>query len=403
MSQELSPETMARNTTRIPSIAYRLTGCIGVIGSNSLVLGPIAPEVAQSLSSVSTAVMMASSAYGLGTAASALFLARYIDRIGLHRMLRLSMILLTVALLASAIAPTVSMLVGAQFVAGLASGVALPAIYAGATVVSPAGLESRTIGVVLTGWTLSMVVGVSLSAYIADILNWRAVYLSVAMLSGVVTAAVTMPSLKQASAQTAPLPFHALQLPGTKPLLLACGCFMMAFYGMYGYLGDYLYHTLGVSLRSNGLIALCYGAGFGCAIFFNGIVDKVGVRRLTPLVFLAAAAVYFTLAVTCGYLGSVLALMFVLGMINHFGVNLLIMQLTAISQKNRGLLMGMNSAVTYLAVCTGTETFGIIYTRHGFSKAVLASMVLSLVAAMACAGLRPVGSRARGTRSTEGC
>ncbi|TJX41694.1 MAG: MFS transporter, partial [Mesorhizobium sp.] len=41
----------------IPGLAYLLTGCIAVIGSNSLVLGPIAPAVAVSFSTSVPMVM----------------------------------------------------------------------------------------------------------------------------------------------------------------------------------------------------------------------------------------------------------------------------------------------------------------------------------------------------------
>ncbi|TIU76969.1 MAG: MFS transporter, partial [Mesorhizobium sp.] len=143
----------------IPALAYLLTGCIAVIGSNSLVLGPIAPAVAASFTTSVPAVMIASAAFGLGTSASALFLARYIDRLGARRMLQGALLLLAIALLASAAAPTVTTLVAAQLLAGLAAGVAMPAIYASAAVIAPPGRESGTIGVVLTGWTLSMVAG----------------------------------------------------------------------------------------------------------------------------------------------------------------------------------------------------------------------------------------------------
>src|SRR5262245_59198918 len=173
----------AYSAERIPPMAYVLTGCIGVIGCNSLGLGPIAPAVALSLGATVPAVMTAASAFGLGTAASALFLARHIDRFGQWRMLRLAIAVLAVALVLSALATSVAWLVAAQLVAGIASGVALPAIYGGAAAVAPRGRESRTIGIVLTGWTLSMVAGVSLSALVADLFHWRAVYAAIAVLA----------------------------------------------------------------------------------------------------------------------------------------------------------------------------------------------------------------------------
>jgi predicted MFS family arabinose efflux permease len=75
--------------------------------------------------------MIASAAFGLGTSASALFLARYIDRLGARRMLQGALLLLAIALLASAAAPTVTALVAAQLLAGIAAGIAMPAAKAG--------------------------------------------------------------------------------------------------------------------------------------------------------------------------------------------------------------------------------------------------------------------------------
>ncbi|TIX96275.1 MAG: MFS transporter, partial [Mesorhizobium sp.] len=275
---------------RIPALAYLLTGCIAVIGSNSLVLGPIAPAVAASFTTSVPAVMIASAAFGLGTSASALFLARYIDRLGARRMLQGALLLLAIALLASAAAPTVTTLVAAQLLAGLAAGVAMPAIYASAAVIAPPGRESGTIGVVLTGWTLSMVAGVALSAVIADLVHWRAVFAAVAVLAALALTGLTLTSLSDVrKSGPAPTPLGALAVPGIAPLLIACGAFMTAFYGVYGYLGDHLHNGLGRPVSANGLAALAYGAGFGMAALLDGVIDRLGARRVTPFAYLLVA------------------------------------------------------------------------------------------------------------------
>ncbi|MCA1263197.1 MFS transporter, partial [Nitratireductor aquimarinus] len=89
--------------TRIPPTVFLLTGCVAVIGCNSLVLSPIAPEVSRSLGASVQGVMIASAAFGLGTAGSALFLARHIDRLGAWRMLRMAFAVLAFALGVSAV------------------------------------------------------------------------------------------------------------------------------------------------------------------------------------------------------------------------------------------------------------------------------------------------------------
>jgi predicted MFS family arabinose efflux permease len=367
-------------------MAYVLTGCVAVIGSNSLGLGPIAPEVARSLGSDVPTVMTAAAGFGLGTAASALFLARHIDRIGARRMLRFALALLAGALVLSALSPVVTVLVAAQLLAGIASGIALPAIYSSAAAVAPPGRESRTIGVVLTGWTVSMVAGVSLSAVIADIVHWRAVF---AVIAGLAVAAVAMVSIGKyrdvPATQSAPFPLTALKIKGTKPLLIACGAFMAAFYGIYGYLGDYLHHGLGQPVSASGFAALVYGLGFGAAALLDHVVDRIGAKRVMPAAFVAAGTVYVGMALLGGSFTVILIAMFLWGLANHFGLNVLIMRLSAIDPARRGTLMGLNSAVTYLAGFVGTAGFGPLYTNFGFAVSAFVAAALMLIAALAAA------------------
>jgi MFS transporter, DHA1 family, inner membrane transport protein len=367
---------------RIPPMAYLLTGCIGVIGCNSLGLGPIAPEVSASLGTSVPGVMAAASAFGLGTAASALLLANRIDRIGAWRMLRLAFAALAAVLLVSALAPTVEVLIVAQALAGLASGIALPAIYSNAAAIAPQGRESRTVGVVLTGWTLSMVAGVSLSAMLADFVHWRAVFAVVALLAAGAFAMLAMGGHRDNPvAGGQPNPLAALGIAGAKPLLLACGAFMTAFYGAYAYLGDHLHQALGQPLSLNGLAALVYGAGFGAAAFLDGLIDRYGAGRLMPVAFLGVAGVYVVLALASANAPAILAIMFFWGLANHFGLNMLIMRLTALDPKQRGAVMGLNSAVTYLAVFAGTSAFGPAYTTFGFAACAAVAAALTLVSA----------------------
>lgn len=370
----------------IPALAYLLTGCIAVIGSNSLVLGPIAPAVAASFATSVPVVMIAAAVFGLGTSASALFLARYIDRIGARRMLQGALLLLAIALVASAAAPTVMMLVAAQMLAGIAAGVAMPAIYASSAAIAPPGRESGTIGVVLTGWTLSMVAGVSLSAVLADLVHWRAVFAAVALLATLALAGLTLSSLSDArKSGPAPTPLEAFGIPGIVPLLIACAAFMTAFYGVYGYLGDHLHSGLGRPVSANGWAALAYGIGFGTAALLDGVIDRLGARRVMPFAYLLVAVVYVAMAATSRSFGLTIAMVAVWGLANHFGLNVLVMRLSALDASRRGTIMGLNSAVTYLAVFVGTTGFGPLYSSFGFATCAAVAALLMLVAASAAA------------------
>jgi DHA1 family inner membrane transport protein len=372
--------------TRIPPLAYVLTACIGVIGSNSLALGPIAPEVARSLGADVPAVMTASAAFGLGTAGSAVFLARLIDRHGPRRMLLATLLLVAAGLAACAVAPSLPLLMASQLVIGIAAGIALPAIYALASAIAPAGRESETIGLVLTGWTLSMVAGVPLSAAIADFAGWRMVYVVVTAATLAACAAVRLAGMRDEPAGQAASPIAALGVRGVGPLLAACAAFMASFYGVYAYIGDHLHAGLGLPVSANGLIAVSYGVGFGGAAFLDRLIDRFGAGRLLPLILLAVAVVYVLMAGASGSYAAMLAVVFLWGLANHFGLNVLIMRLSALDPAKRGAIMGLNSGVTYLALFAGTIGFGAAYAGTAFFVLPLAAAGLVLVAAI-CAAL----------------
>ncbi|WP_027998933.1 MFS transporter [Sinorhizobium arboris] len=383
INQSISSLSVER--ARIPPVAFVLTACIGVIGSNSLALGPIAPEVARSLGVDAPAAMTASAAFGLGTAASAVFLGRLIDRYGAGRMLAAALLVLAIGLGGSAAAPALPFLVSAQLLVGIAAGIALPAIYTLAATVAPAGRESETIGLVLTGWTLSMVAGVPLSAAIADFAGWRMVYAVVAAATLIACAAVRFAAVQEVSKGKATSPFAVLGVGGVVPLLAACAAFMAAFYGVYGYIGDHLHAALGLPVSANGLVAASYGLGFGAAAFLDRLIDRFGASRLLPVIFLAVAGVYVSMSAASGSYTAMLGVVFLWGLANHFGLNVLIMRLTALDPARRGAIMGLNSGVTYLALFAGTIGFGEVYAAAGFSALPVAAAGLMLTAVFSAA------------------
>ena len=59
---------------------------------------------------------------------------------------------------------------------------------------------------------------------------------------------------------------------------MVCGVYMMAFYGLYAYLGTHLRTELGVATWVAGLAPLVYGLGFGAAAWVDPVIDRLGMR-----------------------------------------------------------------------------------------------------------------------------
>ncbi|MGK9168054.1 MFS transporter [Inquilinus limosus] len=371
-----------------------LTAGIAVVGSNSLVLSPILGDVAEAMAATPVAVSRAIAAYGGATALSAFLLAPQIDRIGPRRALFAGMIGLALATLLSALAVHWLMLTVAQALAGFGAGVILPSIYTLATTIAPPGRESRVLGRVLTGWSISLVAGVPAAALIAETLGWRAVFLLLAGLATLALAGIArLPALPSRAAAARPGPgalIAPLAYPGVPALLSICLGFMAAFYGVYAFIGDHVRVELGLTAGQAGLIVLTYGLGFGAASLGDGLVDRLGPRRLFPMVLLVVAAIYALMPPAAHSFAAIAALTGLWGFANHFGLNILVLLLSRAKPEARGAVLGLNSAVTYLGTLTGTGLAGIGYAASGFPPLAMGAAAACLAAALVAAtALRP--------------
>lgn len=372
----------SQNTFVIPV----LTGSIAVIGANSLAISPIAPIIGADIGADITKTMLAAGGYGIGTTIGALFLSRIIDSFGAKKALCWALFALVVAFLGSALSPTIEMLIASQFAAGLAAGVGLPAIYAFTALIAPKGQESTLLGRVLVGWTISMVAGVSLSSVIAEFYHWRGVYAGLAGLTALALIFVSRTHYEQSRRRSSETlsALNALGIKGVPSLVLICLAYMTAFYGTYGYIGDHIHTQLDLPVTAGGVIALVYGLGFGAAALGDPYIDRYGSRRILPWCFLSIALIYALIGLGSGSYFLLMAVSFLWGLVNHFGLNLIVAGLCAIDARHRGAILGLNSAVTYLAASLGVLSFGPLYETGGFS-------MLAFVACIAVGAAALVG------------
>lgn len=382
-------------------MVWILAGAIATIGANALSLSPIARAVAQSFPGVAGPdVLIASAAYGLATAASAILIAPVVDRVGAPRTLRVALVAFAIALAGCALAPGLAALAAAQALGGIAAGAAMPAIYARAAEIAPPGREAQVMSSVLFGWTLSMVAGVSLAAIIADLAHWRILYAALsllAMLFAVLLAGATRRDAAAAASASADAEPAAGPATGTSPesgllgalaaprapaLLAVIGLFMTGFYGAYSYLGPHLTGPLGFSTAGAGLATLAYGLGFGACSLLSGPLDRLGMRRTLPVALGAVLLVTGALALTSDMAAGLLAAMFFWGLVNHAVMNSAFNQLAAAAPAQRGRLLGLSTALTYLAVFLGALAFRPVYDAAGMAGCALTSLGLTLIAAV---------------------
>ena len=356
-------------------ITLVLLGVVATVGSNSLVLSPILTDVSAGLGTTPAATARAIAAYGGATALSAIVLAPLIDRFGSRRMLLRGLLALMAGIALSAAAENWIMLALFQALAGLGAGVVLPATYALATKSAPKGQEARLLGRVLTGWSVSLVLGVPISALIADLLGWRACFIVLSLM-----ALMTIVGLRRVPEDVPNEVTETVSyigrlreaLTGRIALLLViCFAYMIAFYGVYPFIGDHVRRVLDASTSFAGLFPLSYGIGFGAASLADGLLDRTDARRLFPLALLAIGLTYAAIAPASTDPVLLLSVCLLWGFLNHFGLNILVLLLSSAAGEARGAILGINSAVTYLGALSGAALFGLLYEREGLAAIAL--------------------------------
>ncbi|CAB3898104.1 Purine efflux pump PbuE [Achromobacter deleyi] len=295
------------------------------------------------------------------------------------------------------------MLTAAQALAGAAAGVILPAAYGSASLVAAPGQETRALGRVISGWSVSLVAGVPLSALISDAVGWRATYAVLALCAAVALAGLyRLPERR--SAHPAPLRLMRLLAPlsyrDVPVLLLGCLAFSSAFYGVYAFLADHVRTLLGLSAGQVGFIAFAYGAGFLFAGLVGApLIERLGPRRALPLALAAIALVYLGLLPAAHALAAVLAIAVLWGAASQLSLNLLVLLLSRARPDERGAVLGLNTCTTYLGASVGTAVAGTLYTHAGFDTLGLAAAGAVALAALAL-HWRLNGRRAAGSRAT---
>jgi len=380
---ELSEALPARFTPALSRQLLSLTLAIATVGLQALMVAPLLTDMARELAVGPAVIGRANGLYGVGVAVAALISAPRLDGWPRRRVLALALAALGLALTGCALAVDAVMLAAAMAACGLAAGVILPTTYALAGDLAPQALRSRAVGRVIVGWSVAMVLGVPAAALLAEQLGWRGAYAAIAAVAGIAALSVlTLPAAKRPEGAGL-VPYRvALAQPGVLRLLLLTLAYMIAFYGCYTFLTDHLRAAEDLGPSLGGWISLSYGLGFGVAVVGGGLLDRLGPWRAAAPTFLVLAGIMLLLPLAAGASPwAVVALALPWGIVNHFGLNVIVSLLSSGEAAVRGAVLGLYSAVTYLAHFCAGAGLGLVYAGAGFTAvAVVAAGGLAVAA-----------------------
>lgn len=190
-----------------PSLVAMLAAVCGLAVAPLYYSQPMLAVMADGLGASERAVGMVPMLTQLGYALGILLLAPLGDRVDRRRIVLAKAALLGGALLASALAPGVGVLLAASLVVGLTATLAQDVVSASASL-SPEARRGRVVGAVMTGLLLGVLLSRVVSGLVADRCGWRAMYAAAAASLGVAGTLAwrVMPSIRT----TTTLPYAAL-------------------------------------------------------------------------------------------------------------------------------------------------------------------------------------------------
>ena len=170
---------------------------------------------------------------------------------------------------------------------------------------------------------------------------------------------------------------------------------MMAFYGVYTYLGSFLREELEVGSGVAGALILFYGVGVAFMSVNGGLIDRLGKARTVTATQVVVTGVYVLLpwagrnAVTLG------TLLVVMGVLQCGFLTAMATLATNAMPVGRGAVVALMSCTTYIGVTLGAAVMGPVFEGPGYVVIGLSCGAIALVAAVLSLRLRAGDQPAR--------
>ena len=357
------------------------------VGSEALVISPLLEDVADDFGTGVDAAGLSVSVYGLAVAIVAPAAGWVADRTSRRGAILLGLVIFAVAGLLCAVAPSLLSLVAGRALCGVGTGLFLPAAYAWVGDEVPYESRARVMGWVISGWALALVAGVPLGGLIGEVAGWREALAALALLAAVATvmAVRLLPAAAPRSeGEEAPARVGlraALAVGAVRWLLLVNLLDMLAFYGVYTYLGSFLREELDVGSGPAAGLILLYGIGVAVMSTNGWVIDRIGKARAVTLTLLCLTVLFAVLPLTAAVpvvLGVVLILM---GTQQAGFLTAMATMATNAMPAGRGAVVALMSCTTYIGVMLGAALMGPVFEGPGYRVIGLACAAIALVAA----------------------
>lgn len=233
------------------------------IGTTEFVTMGLLPEIADGVGVSIPSAGHAISAYAIGVVVGAPLFAVLGASRPRKQLLLLFATIMSVGNVASALASSYGLLIGARFLAGLPHGAFFGVASLVAVAMAGPGRGGRAVGRVMLGIPIANVAGVPLATWLGQHLGWRSAYWLVGIVGVLTVLAVLLavPDTPYTPDATIRTELSALRRPQVWLTLLVGAVGFGGMFAMYSYIAPTITEVTGLSSRAVPLFLLAYGLG----------------------------------------------------------------------------------------------------------------------------------------------
>ncbi|WP_445169643.1 MFS transporter [Mycolicibacterium sp. Dal123E01] len=352
------------------------------IGTNEFVAMGLLPEIAGGLRISEPTAGHVISAYALGVVVGAPVLAAMAARFNRKIVLMSLMALFAIGNVATVLAPSYPVLIGARFLAGLPHG----AFFGVAALVAAQLLgperRAKAVAQVMTGLTVATVVGVPLASWLGQLFGWRSAFGLVVAIGLLTLGAIWMwlPDVSTGQATSARSELGALRRP---QVWLALLIGMVGFGGMfavYTYIATTLTDVSGVPRAWVPVGLMVFGIGMVVGNFAGGrMADRSVVRGLyVSMASLAVVLAIFVAAAHNPY--TAMLVLFGVGASGAAIAPALQTRLMDVAAEAQTLAAALNHSALNIANASGAWIGGLVITAgYGYTAPAAAGAGLAVI------------------------
>lgn len=299
MSDTTAPNQLPRTLLLLMATAISATA------ANLYYNQPLLPDIRSAMNLGEGAVGLIPSATQLGYAAAILLISPLGDVMNRRKLIGYLSVLLTISLLSVFLAPGFGVLIVAFFAVGLGANITQQLLPIGASLASPS-TKGATMGTLMTGLTIGILLSRTVSGSIAEYFGWRAVFLVAAVLAatfGLLLRANLPDNKPKVTIGYPALIASMFGLLRKHPLLRESALTGALWFGAFNALWATLaIHVTGqpfdYTVQQAGLFGLVGMSGIAGAKLAGRFVDRLGPTRIITFALTVVLAAFAILAVS---------------------------------------------------------------------------------------------------------